>query len=880
MNGVRAHFAGLLVSGLLAGPHLFAQGLSIGREFAPGSVKIVLGDIVADIYVDNRDAKLANMAAGLLADDVQRVTGKRPRIVTDPARLAGHAIFIGSIGNSRLIDRMIAAKKIDVSDVQGRWETCKLQVLDHPVPNVDAALVIAGSDRRGTAYGVFTLSKLMGVSPWYWWADAVPLHQDALVVKPGVQKEGPPSVKYRGIFINDEDWGIQPWAARTFDPQQGDIGPRTYEKVFELLLRLKANYIWPAMHACTTEFGKIDRNITLADEWGIVAGASHPEPMNRNNVNWPQENRGEWRYDTNRRNVLAYWEEWAKKRGPYEAVWTVGMRGVHDSAMIGPQDMPTRVRLLEQAISDQRDLLKSYVNPAIEKVAQLFCPYKEALAQYRAGLRVPDDVTIVWTEDNYGYIRQLSAPQEQKRKGGSGVYYHISYLGSPYSYVWLNTTPPALIWEEMSKAYEYGARQVWILNAGDIKPGEVGIEFWTRLAWNTSSYRRETVATYLTDWARDLFGDAWAAPIAEVMDQYYRLGFARKPEGMTPDLFSLTNYQEADRRLADYQALLRKADGIRRFLPRERLDAYYELVQYPVLMAAWSNEAFISAGYSRHYAQRGMALANIYAQRVDRALAQIDDATGYYNNELAGGKWKHFMTARGTTSERWGYQWPQGTTVEAVAALEDPIGLGDPFGTARLDPAADKPTGIPEFTEIDGTISIEAEHFTRNTARSSAQWQVIPGLGRSGDSVAVYPVTTASIDKSEDIVKRAPRLEYDMMTISSGQVAITTYCLPTRRIHEGRGLRYAIAMDEEQPQLVDFNEDTEGPRWSQNVLRNAAINSTRHSIAAAGRHTLKIWMVDPGVILDKIVVNAGGVKESYLGPPETLMRLSGKPAKH
>ena len=880
MNSARARFTCLLVSGLLAGPHLFAQGLSIGREAVPGSVKIVLGNIVADIYVDSLDARLANIAAGLLADDVQRVTGRRPRIVTDPARLAGQAIIIGSIGNSQLIDRLIAAHKIDVSDVQDRWETCKLQVLDRPIPNVDAALVIAGSDRRGTAYGVFTLSKLIGVSPWYWWADAVPLHQDALVVKPGAQKEGPPSVKYRGIFINDEDWGIQPWAARTFDPQQGDIGPKTYEKVCELLLRLKANYIWPAMHACTTEFGKIDRNITLADEWSIVAGASHPEPMNRNNVNWPQENRGEWRYDTNRRNVLAYWEEWAKKRGPYEAVWTVGMRGVHDSAMIGPQDMPTRVRLLEQAISDQRDLLKSHVNPAIEKVAQLFCPYKEALAQYRAGLRVPDDVTIVWTEDNYGYIRQLSTPQEQKRKGGSGVYYHISYLGSPYSYVWLNTTPPALIWEEMSKAYEFGARQVWILNAGDIKPGEVGIEFWTRLAWDTSSYQRETVSTYLNDWARNLFGDAWAAPIAEVMDQYYRLGFARKPEGMHPDLFSLTNYQEADRRLADYQALLRKADGIRRSLPKERLDAYYELVQYPVLMAAWSNEAFISADYSRHYAQRGMALANTYARRVDAALAQIDDATSYYNNELAGGKWKHFMTARGTTSERWGYQWPRGTTVEAVAAFDGPIGLSDSFGTARLEPAADQPSGVPEFAETDGAISIEAEHFTRNTARGDAQWQVIPGLGRSGDSVTVFPVTTPSIDKAEDVVKRAPRLEYDMTTISAGQVEVTTYCLPTRRIHEERGLRYAIAIDEEPPQIIDFNEEIEGPRWSQNVLRNAAINSTRHSIAAAGRHTLKIWMMDPGVILDKIVVNAGGVKESYLGPPETLKRLSGKPVKH
>lgn len=867
-----AFIAGIWVLGLLAYAPAFATELSIGHEVVPGSVKIVLGKTVADIYVDAKDSKLAAIAAGLLVDDVQRVTGKRPRVVTDPGKLGSHAIFIGSIGHSGLIDRLIASGKIDVSDVRGQWETYKLQVLTRPLPNVEAALIIVGSDRRGTAYGVFTLSNKIVVSPWYWWADVTPLHQDSLVVKPGAQKEGPPSMKYRGIFINDEDWGLQPWAAKTFDPQQGDIGPKTYEKVFELLLRLKANYIWPAMHACTTEFGKIDRNINLADEWGIVLGASHPEPMNRNNVNWPQENRGEWRYDTNRENVLAYWEEWARKRGPYEAVWTVGMRGVHDSPMIGPQDMPTRVKLLEQAIADQRDLLRRYVNPVIEKVAQIFCPYKEALEQYRAGLKVPDDVTIVWTEDNYGYIRQLSTPQEQKRSGGAGVYYHISYLGSPYSYVWLNTTPPALIWEEMSKAYDYGARQVWILNAGDIKPGEVGIEFWMRLGWNIQAYSRETVPAYLTDWARSLFGDVWAVRIAEVMDQYYRLGFARKPEGMNPDLFSLTNYQEADRRLADYKAIVNRADAIQRSLPKERLDAYYELVQYPLRMAAWSNEAFISAGYSKYYAQQGKALANTYAMRVERALARIDAETSYYNDQLAGGKWKHFMTAKGTTSDQWGYQWPRGTSVSAVATPEEQNRLSASFSTAKLDPETVAPTGGAQFTEKDGYVSIEAEHFTRNMTRRGAQWQVIPGLGRSGDSVAVYPVTTASIDRPGDIVAQAPRLEYDITTTSFGQVEITTYCLPTRRIHEGRGLRYAVAIDDEQPQIVDLNEDTEGPRWSQNVLRNATINSTGHRIAAAGHHILKIWMVDPGVVMDKIVVNAGGVKDSYLGPPETLVK--------
>lgn len=318
------------------------------------------------------------------------------------------------------------------------------------------------------------------------------------------------------------------------------------------------------------------------------------------------------------------------------------------------------------------------------------------------------------------------------------------------------------------------------------------------------------------------------------------------------------------------EALVEKAEAINQRLPKERRDAYYELVLYPVRMAAWSNEAFISAGYSKLYARQGKALANTYAKRVEQALARIDAETSLYNNELVGGKWKHFMTAKGTTSDRWGYQWPQGTMAGTAATPDDPSKLGRAFSTAVFRSAPAGPTGVPQFAEQDGYVSIEAEHFTRNTARDGARWQVIRGLGRSGDSVAVYPVTTASINRIDSIVAHAPRLEYDMTTSSAGQVEVRTYCLPTRRIHEGRGLRFAIAIDDEQPQIVDLNEDNEGPRWSQNVLRNAAINTTKHRISAAGRHTLKVWMVDPGVVMDKIVVDAGGVKDSYLGPPETL----------
>ena len=280
--------------------------LLIAHKDSAGAVKLVLGNTVADIYIDAKDAKVTHIAADLLAQDVERVTGKKPRVVNDPAQLGAYAIIAGTIGHSALIDRLIALDKVHASDIRGQWETYRLQVIDKPLPNVNQALIIAGSDRRGTAYGVFALSKAIGVSPWYWWADVTPLHQDALVIKPVELKDGPPSVKYRGIFINDEDWGLQPWSAKTFEPDFKDIGPKTYARVFELMLRLKLNYIWPAMHNCTIEFGKVDDNIRTADEWGIVAGASHPEGMNRNNVDWPMLKKGEWRFDTNSANMIAF----------------------------------------------------------------------------------------------------------------------------------------------------------------------------------------------------------------------------------------------------------------------------------------------------------------------------------------------------------------------------------------------------------------------------------------------------------------------------------------------------------------------------------------------------------------------------------------------
>ncbi|HEX7009499.1 MAG TPA: glycosyl hydrolase 115 family protein, partial [Phycisphaeraceae bacterium] len=544
----------------------------VAEAAGEGDFVLADGEALADVYVDAGDHAVARIAAGLLADDVERVTGRKPAVKHDPAALRSAAVLIGTLGHSPIIDQLAAKGRIDVEQVHGQWETFIIQTVEGPfeeanLAGVEQALVIAGSDRRGTAFGVFELSEQIGVSPWYWWADVAPTPRRTLIIQRGAYRVGPPSVKYRGIFINDEDWGLQPWAAKTFDPQFGDIGPKTYAKVFELLLRLKGNYLWPAMHHCTVEFGAVDRNITLADEWAIVMGAAHCEPLNRNNVWWKKDGQGEWRYDTNRANMMRYWEEWAQKRGPYEAVWTVGLRGIHDSGMAGPQDLHAQVGLLEQAIADQRQLLRQHVNPRVEQIPQVFTPYKEALTHYQAGLKLPDDVTILWCEDNYGYIRQLSTPQEQARRGRSGIYYHISYLGWPRPYLWLNTTPPALIWEEMTKAYAYGADRVWVLNVGDIKPGEIGIEFWQRLAWDIDRYGPDAQRVFLREWAAREFGEELAGEIASIMDRYYQLGFQRKPELMEDDLFSVVHHREAEQRLEAYRSIVARAESVDQQLP-------------------------------------------------------------------------------------------------------------------------------------------------------------------------------------------------------------------------------------------------------------------------------------------------------------------------
>ena len=459
---------------------------------------------------------------------------------------------------------MCDAKKIPAERIHGKWETFLVTVVDNPIDNVERALVIAGSDPRGAAFGVFELSRRIGVSPWYWWADVHPEKHESLFVRGGAMVDGPPSVKYRGIFLNDEDWGLKPWAAANMDTDIKDIGPKTYANIFELLLRLKANFIWPAMHPCTKAFYYYKDNPKVADQYAIVVGSSHCEPMLRNNVDeWTNNFQNEygkapgpWRYDTNEKEIFRYWDDRAAESAKYESVYTIGMRGIHDSSIPGPKDEKQKIELMNKVMADQRKILTSRLKKPIDEIPQIFCPYKEVLRLYQKGLDLPDDVTIVWADDNHGYIRQLSTPKEQLRSGRSGVYYHLSYWGAPSDYLWLSSISPALISYEMTKAFQYGADRLWVFNVGDIKPAEAEIEFALDFAWNVDRWPPEKAHLYIEHWAAETFGPEYAQQIANIKSEYYLLAQSGKPEHL--DLITFTR-EEAQQRLDAYQKIAKEA---------------------------------------------------------------------------------------------------------------------------------------------------------------------------------------------------------------------------------------------------------------------------------------------------------------------------------
>ena len=789
----------------------WSDELTVKIDRPEGALDLSLAAV--SLFVDPDAAPVVHEAADLLAGDLGRVTGRPSSVVADATHAA---ILIGTFGDGGPVDKMVAVGRVDLAGVRGQSETFVWQMIDSPFPNVSRALVIVGSDRRGTAYGCTELSKAIGVSPWIWWADVPPQHHDRLTVTAGRHVDGPPGVMYRGIFLNDEDWGLRPWASKTFDPALGNFGPKTYTKLFELMLRLRLNYLWPAMHPGSAEFGSVPGNAEAADRWAIVMGAAHCEPMLRNNVYWNPAD-GPWRYDVNRDNILRYWTESVDRRGNFEAVWTLGIRGIHDQAMQGPPGIPARVKMVNGIITDQRQLIDAKVTRRYGQPAQCLIPYKEVLPLYDTGLSVPDDVTLVWPDDNFGYIRHLPNAAERRRSGGNGVYYHVSYWGRPQSYLWVESAPLGLVWEELHKAWQNDAGRLWVLNVGDLKPAEIAITFYADLAWSPDQWGTDAQERFLHDFFAATFGPQLAGPMADLQASYYRLATMRRPDQFQfqwLSTLSQADLKDLDRR---YGALAEQEAAVAKQVPTDHADAYFEMVGYAARMLADAGRLYLHVQAAKRYGHADdLPAAKQY-------WSDIVTQTRQYNEQTAGGKWRYMMDFN-----------PQDLTW--------PTDVG---GSKVAPPIPSEPPAA------SAAVRIDAVNMTAHGASGARKWKPVAGLGYSGRAITVLPAT---VPDDGDVGATA---DYAFSLSSAADNSdICLQLLPTMRINPAGRLRVAVAIDDGTPTTYDVpggtaSDENSGPRRT-GVIANRVTMPLAAGQMSAGKHNLKVVAIDPGIVLDQI----------------------------
>ena len=834
----------LLVVNLCAGqPAPVIGGASYVSPKKPkdGFALVVAGK-AAPLYASAGEWPGVLRAARDLQADINRVTAVTPTLITDQAPVGQLVVLIGTLGKSPLIDQLVRDKKLDVAGVAGKWEVFVEQLVDNPMPGVERALVIAGSDKRGTIYGIYDLSQQMGVSPWYWWADVPTKPQKALYVLAGRHTLGEPAVKYRGIFLNDEAPALSGWAKEKF----GGINSKMYVHVFELLLRLKGNYLWPAMWG--NAFNDDDKlSPVLADEYGVVMGTSHHEPMVRSQQEWKRFGTGAWNYQTNAQVLQDFWRQGIRNMGTRESIVTMAMRGDGDE----PMSEGSNIALLEKIVADQRRILAEETHKPADQTPQLWALYKEVQDYYDKGMRVPDDMTLLLCDDNWGNLRKLPKLSDKPRKGGYGIYYHFDYVGGPRNYKWLNTNPLPRVWEQMHLAHEYGANQIWIVNVGDLKPMELPISFFLDYAWNPDRISAEQVDDYTRQWAARQFGETYAAAIADILAKYAKYNARRKPELLDATTYSLATGEWATV-VADYNQLLARAEAINQQLPAEYRDAYYQLVLHPAQACANLNELYYTVALNREAAKTNQPNTNALADKA-RALYAKDTEIKQRYHALAGGKWNHMMDQTHIGYTYW--QQPDADKMPEVVTLP---------ADAPAATAAPKPV----VAEAAAYVSLESGQYTQAVNGGPITWQRLPDLGRTAGAMTTFPVTAAPTATPGG---GSPHLEYRLTLAQAGPVTVSAYLAPTLDFTNTTGLRYAVSIDDETPQIINLHTGLKpGERnliWEKAVAESIILKTSQHRVAAAGAHVLKFWRVDPGVVLEKLVVSAGPLPATYLGPP-------------
>lgn len=848
-------FAGLVFFAFLP---LFSQNF-VTTQKTTGSFPVVNGNAATSIYVDANDHWIVQKAASLLQEDLQNVTGVKPGIVNQLPSSSQNIILIGSLDNSSFIKKLVESKKLNVDGIKGKWEAFTIQVVSNPMPGIAHALVIAGSDRRGTAYGVFELSKQAGVSPWYWWADVPIKKNKELFVKNGIYKYGSPSVKYRGIFINDEAPAFSGWTKEKF----GGVNHQVYEKMFELLLRLKGNYLWPAMWG--NAFNDDDTlNPIMADKYGIVMGTSHHEPMLRAQQEWKRYGKGAWNYETNDTILRNFWTKGIENMGKHESIVTIGMRGDGDK----PMTQGTAIGLLERIVSDQRKIIEQVTGKPASETPQLWALYKEVQDYYDQGMRVPDDVTLLLCDDNWGDIRRLPKLTDKPRAGGYGIYYHFDYVGGPRNYKWLNTNNIARVWEQMHLAYEYGVDKIWIVNVGDLKPMEFPISFFLDYAWDTKKWNADNIQNYFSEWASQQFGPTYAKEIGQIIQKYSQYNARRKPELLDANTYSIHNYSEAQRVTDDYDALYAEAKKVNDKLPLIYKDSYYELVLHPVEACDNLQKLYTSVALNKWFATQHSGIANEWANKAKQYYLHDSMISVTYNTVLSGGKWDHMMDQTHIGYTYW--QQPNRQKMPDVNYVSPDTGSMVQLTTKLIEKtsASMVPKGATGniFLEEEGVVSIESSHYSKAVNTPGISWKVIPGIGKDGSGITTFPV------KIPD-QQAGPHLEYVFYVYDTAQSSVNAYFSPTLNFRNDDGLKYAIAIDDGRPQVFSINKDDNNNRtWEGWVANNIIISNSHHGLLSRGKHVLKYWMVSPGVVLQKLVIDLGGLDPSYLGPPETLKK--------
>jgi hypothetical protein len=819
---------------------------------------IVAANHAAIICTDANDATLIQKSATWLQDDIERVTGKKPALATQIPSTAKSIIIIGTISQSTLIQQLAQQKKINVVSLQNKWEAYLIQTIANPFKGIDQAIVIAGSDRRGAAFGVAELSQQIGVSPWYWWADVPIKKKKELYIQKGWSKTDAPLVKYRGIFINDEAPALSGWSKEKF----GGFNHLFYEKVFELILRLKGNYLWPAMWG-NAFYDDDSLNIRSVDDYGIVIGTSHHEPLMRAHDEWRRYGKGKWDYDSNEVRLKEFWRG-GMQRATNEKIVSIGMRGDGDA----PMSRETATALLERIVKDQRTIIEEVTKKPASETPQLWALYKEVQDYYDKGMRVPDDVTLLLCDDNWGNIRKLPALNEKPRKGGYGIYYHFDYVGGPRNYKWLNTNPIARVWEQMHLAWEYKARDIWIVNVGDIKPMEFPISFFLDYAWNPTKIKANDLQHYTEQWTSTQFGTRHAKEIADIISKYTKYNGRRKPELLDANTYSLQNYGEAEKVTKDYNDLLAKAEKINSDLPADYRDAYFQLVLHPVKACANLQEMYTAVAQNKLFFPQKRTEANEYGDKVKDCYVK-DSLISLEYHQIANGKWNHMMDQTHIGYTYW-QQPPRQKMPEINYVPKDLIqSAPDEADTTSLSAMYIIPKNSRGniFYEEDTYVSIEATHYTKAINSNGITWTVLPDHGRTGSAITPFPVTAA--DQKPGLA--SPHLEYEIYTYNNDSVKLNAYFSPTLNFHNTTtGLQYAISVDGETPQIVSLNkEDNNTGIWNRWVANNIIIKTTSHKIQKPGKHTVKYWMVSSAVVLQKLVLDFGQLRQTYLGPPET-----------